>query len=145
MGTMEWLSDESQRRAAWELYVELVTRVSVQPLDLDHGLAREALTSLHALFGVTREILRRHGPGVGAVRESVGGIAIAVLNQGVRPFLAKWHPALLEWEETRRPGCSVKTHERNWDQEPMLRGELEKLRNQLGKYAKALGKIANVF
>ncbi len=98
IGSASWESDPTERKAAWEMYMELVTRIAVQPLDSEEGLMREALNSLYSLFGSTREILRTSGPQVGASRKSVGGIAIAVLNNGLRPFLAKWHPILQEWE-----------------------------------------------
>src|SRR5207247_8780713 len=68
------------------------SRVAVQTPELDIGLSREALSSLYSLFGSTRRILRDAGPDVGCSRESVGGIAIAVLNLGLRPFVSKWHP-----------------------------------------------------
>lgn len=64
--------------------IELVTRVAVQSLSVDQGSIREAMNSLYSLFGSTREILRKAGPKVGASRDSVGGIAIAVLNNGLR-------------------------------------------------------------
>jgi len=66
IGSAEWEADPTERRAAWSLYVELVTRVAVQPLETDQGLLREALTSLYSLFGTTREILKDAGPDVGA-------------------------------------------------------------------------------
>jgi hypothetical protein len=84
------------------LYVELVTRIAVQSLEFDQGLVREALNSLYSLFGTTREVLKAAGPDVGASKNSVGGIAIAVLNNGLRPFLAKWHPVLQAWEARRK-------------------------------------------
>ncbi len=31
IGGSEWETDTTQRRAAWSLYVELVTRISVEP------------------------------------------------------------------------------------------------------------------
>ncbi|MCV3217246.1 hypothetical protein OGM63_27680 [Plectonema radiosum NIES-515] len=37
------------------------------------------MNSLYSLFGTTREVLKAAGPDVGASRDSVGGIAIAVL------------------------------------------------------------------
>jgi hypothetical protein len=98
IGSASWESDPTERKAAWELYVELVTRIAVQPLASEEGLMREALNSLYSLFGSTREILRTAGPNVGASKKSVGGIAIAVLNNGLRPLLSKWHPILQEWE-----------------------------------------------
>jgi len=128
----------------WSLYVELVTRVAVQELELDIGLSREALSSLYSLFGSTRQILREAGPNVGCSRESVGGIAIAVLNRGLRPFLCKWHPLLETWENQRDPKISPKEHESFWPKENEFRAELNALRDDLDKYANALASIAGV-
>lgn len=44
-----WRPNHSQRDAAWELYVELVTRIATVELPEDRGSLREALTSLHSL------------------------------------------------------------------------------------------------
>lgn len=144
IGSAEWEADPTERRAAWSLYVELVTRIAVQPLEVDEGLLREALTSLYNIFGITREVLKQAGPDVGASRESVGGIAIAVLNNGLRPFLAKWHPLLQTWEAQRPPHLSPKEHEGNWSEEGNLRDQLEALRRDLEQYANALAQIAGV-
>ena len=62
--TGTWEPNDAERLAAWELYVELITRVAVVPLPAGEGLLREALTSLYTLFAATRDILRRHGPGI---------------------------------------------------------------------------------
>ncbi|MEH2178610.1 hypothetical protein [Nostoc sp.] len=144
IGSMSWKVNTTQQKAAWSLYVELVTRIAVQPLEVDQGLVREAMNSLYSLFGTTREVLKAAGPDVGAARDSVGGIAIAVLNNGLRPFLAKWHPLLQAWEARRPVGVSPREHEQGWSEEPKLRSELEALRGGLEEYAKALAKIAGV-
>ncbi|MBN4003469.1 hypothetical protein [Nostoc sp. LPT] len=139
IGSVEWEADPTERRAAWSLYIELVTCIAVQPLEVDQGMLRE-----DNLFPVTRQVLKEAGPDVGASRDSVGGIAIAVLNNGLRPFLAKWHPLLQTWEAPRPPHLSLKEHERNWSEEPKLRAELESLRKDLEEYANALAVIAGV-
>src|SRR5690606_11840570 len=90
-----------ERIAAWELYVELQTRVATQDLSESDGLLREALGSLHAIFSITRQILKAAGPGVAMGQESLGGYSMAILNRVLRPLLAKWHPALLDWEAER--------------------------------------------
>ncbi len=144
IGSAEWDSDPAERRAAWSLYVELVTRIAVQPLATHEGLLRETLSSLHSLFATTRAILREAGPDVGASRDSVGGIAIAVLNKGLRPFLAKWHPTLLSWEAQRSLADNPKEYEMKWAEEPKLREELNKLITDLEEYAHALAFIAGV-
>ena len=144
IGSASWEADPTERNAAWELYVELVTRVAVQSLDPQEGLVREAMNSLYSLFGSTREILRKAGPKVGASHDSVGGIAIAVLNNGLRPFLSKWHPLLMEWEEKKEEGVSPQAHEKAWDKELTIRSELDSLRRDLEQYANALEKIAGI-
>lgn len=144
IGSATWKTDPTQRRAAWALYVELVTRIAVQPLEGDTGLLREALASLHSLFDTTREILKESGPDVGATSESVGGIAIAVLNLGIRPFLSKWHPLLASWVAGRPPQVGVKEHEEKWPEAPKMRAELRSLKEELEKYANALAVIAAV-
>lgn len=143
IGSAEWESDLTERKTAWSLYVELVTRVAVQPSGIGQGSARESLNSLYQLFPTTREILKAAGPDVGASRTSVGGIAIAVLNNGLRPFLSKWHSCLKNWEAQLTAGMNSEEHERAWVQIADLYAELETLRLQLAQYSEALLKIAD--
>jgi hypothetical protein len=96
------------------------------------------------MFAITRQILREAGPDVGISSASVGGIAIAVLNKGLRPFLSKWHPLLQTWEAQKPPTTSAKEHENNWSLEPQMRQELLLLGKDLEQYANALAKIVGV-
>ena len=144
MGEAEWKADPKERNAAWELYVELVTRIAIQPLRADEGLLREALTSLYSLFDSTRQILRSAGPDIGTSNPSVAGIAITVLNRGIRPFLSRWHPPLSDWEARRDASVSPGEHERKWQEHDKLRGELETLRADLQSYAKGLTTLAGI-
>jgi hypothetical protein len=144
LGQMEFEPDEVQQRAAWELYVELTTRIAVQPLGQEEGLMNEALTSLYNLFGATRQILREAGPSVAQGPNSFGPMAIEVLNKGLRPFLAKWHPLLLAHEQKRPPEVSARDHERSWERAAELREELAGVQEQLTIYAASLAKIAGV-
>ena len=73
--------------AAWEMYVEMLTRIVTQPLHSESGDEKTALDSMYQLFPLTREILRRQGRGT----IEFSKIAIPILNQVVRPFTAKWH------------------------------------------------------
>src|SRR5437588_4982131 len=84
---MEWEPQEKDREAAWELYIELLTRITTQPLPEKHGDEKTALDSVYNLFPMTREILKRKGREC----EQFTKLAVVVLNQIVRPFTAKWH------------------------------------------------------
>lgn len=120
--------ETADRDAAWELYIEMLTRIVTQPLPSDAGDEETALASVYSLFGVTREILRRRG------RRTVqfSKVAIPVLNQVVRPFTAKWHRESLAGafdSEVRRVE---------------FRAELEALQVELRNYNRMLADIANV-
>lgn len=114
--------------AAWELYIEMLTRIVTQPLPKEEGDEHAALQSVYELFAITREILRRKGRG--AVQFSK--VAIPVLNQVVRPFTAKWHPESLA-------GAFNDENKKR-----LFRNELEVLQGKLRNYNRMLASIAEV-
>jgi hypothetical protein len=125
---MEWQPQDEDKNAAWELYVELLTRITTQPLPAEHGDEETALTSVYNLFALSREIIRRNG------RQCIEftKIAVVVLNQVIRPFTAKWHKLSLEKAFN------------NPDQCELFRKELAGLQESLKKYAKMLADMAGV-
>lgn len=124
----EFTPRDPDRAAAWELYVELLTRITTQPLPVEHGDEKAALDSVHALFPLTRDILKRHGSGAGEFAK----LAIPVLNQIVRPFTAKWHRATLAgaFQDAARRA--------------EFRAELTTLQATLRNYTRALASLADV-
>ena len=83
----EFTFKDVDREAAWDLYVELLTRTATQPLPSDSGDEAAALESVYSLFPATRAILRQHGRG----SIEFSKVAVPVLNQVIRPFTTKWH------------------------------------------------------
>jgi hypothetical protein len=144
----KWSPDTSERDAAWELYVELLTRITVVELGPTEGTLREALSSLYALFPITREVLRRYGPAVSKPKRSgelsLATIAVAILNYGLRPFLAKWHPELLAPDAARPADVSAVEHERKWQHAGELRTQLTEMQTWISAYAHTLGEAAGV-
>jgi len=118
----------ADKKAAWELYVELLTRITTQPLPSEDGDEETALKSVFSLFGITREILKKYGT------ESIefAKIAIIILNQIVRPFTAKWHKLSLKSAFDDKERCLE------------FRKDLEMIQGSLKKYAKMLSEIAEV-
>lgn len=119
---------DPDRAAAWELYVELLTRATTQHLAPEHGDEKTALDSVYALFPLTRDILRRHGSGAGEFAK----LAIPVLNQVIRPFTAKWHRLSLAGPFQDAEQCTE------------FRAELAALQKVLRNYTKALSDLAQV-
>ena len=143
-----WEPDESEQNASWEMYVELVTRISITELKAGEGLLREALSSLYSLFHTTRGILRQYGPSVaqpkGEGKLSFGYLAVTILNVALRPVLAKWHPLLLDYESTKEASLSPVIHEGNWDKAGELRQVLNDVRRVLIEFADYLAQVADV-
>ncbi len=125
---MEFKPNDVDRDAAWDLYVELLTRITTQPISPDHGDEKTALDSIFAIFGLTRQILKGH---TRACKEFTK-IAIVVLNQVVRPFTAKWHRLSLEGAFTEPDQCAL------------FRSELSELQSILRLYTKMLADMAGV-
>lgn len=143
-----WEIDEIQKKAAWEMYVELSTRITTVQLKNDEGLLREALTSLYSLFNITREILKKYGPHIATPANpsdtTFGHLAVGILNKIIRPILAKWHPILLDWEQRRPNEKSLTAHEAEWELNQELREKLNQTRKQIIEYANVLGLVAGV-
>ena len=119
---------DPDRAAAWELYVELLTRATTQNIAPEDGDEEAALESVHAIFPLTRDILRGHGSGAGEFAK----LAIPVLNQIIRPFTTKWHRRSLAGAFKVPDLCRE------------FRDELALLQPRLRDYTRALADMAQV-
>jgi hypothetical protein len=134
----------AQRRVAWSLFVEIVTRIATQPMTETEGDDGIALKSLYDLFQSTRksitemeptQVLPSRKPSF----DTVETYALAMLNQDLRPFLSKWHPIWDPWRKANPDtACS------NWDHHTAFRADLKVLQIKIRGRAEGLGKIARV-
>lgn len=125
---MEFKPSDYDKNAAWDLYIELLTRIATQHLDPEHGDEQTALKSIHSLFALTREVIKSQG------RHCIEftKIAVVILNQVIRPFTAKWH------------GLEVKGAFQEEDQRIAFRKDLSELQVSLRTYTKMLADMAGV-
>ena len=125
---MEFKPNDVDRDAAWEMYVELLTRITTQALPAEHGDEQTALESIYSLFNTTREVIKKH------TRHCLEftKIAVVVLNQIIRPFTAKWHKRSLAGAFKDQAQCAE------------FRQELQQLQARLKKYTAMLGSMAGV-
>ena len=125
---MEWSPQDADKKAAWELFIELLTRITTQPLDPAAGDEKTALASVHSLFATTRDVIKSNGYGCIEFTK----IAIVVLNQVIRPFTARWHKLSIEGAFDDPNRCLE------------FRNELEALQKDLQNYTGMLGQMAGV-
>lgn len=125
---MEWNPSEPDKKAAWDLYIELLTRITTQKLDDGHGDEQTALTSIYSLFSTTRDIIKGNGKDCIEFTK----IAIVVLNQVIRPFTAKWHGIAVSGGFENSETCSY------------FRQELNELQIKIHIYTQMLAQMAGV-
>jgi len=125
---MEWNPSEPDKDAAWEMYIELVTRITTQKLDDIEGVEKAALDSVYNLFPITREILKNYGRDA----EEFAKLAILLLNKIIRPFTAKWHKIS---QENSFEDDKIKKE---------FRKELKELQKKLKTYINMLAEMAGV-
>lgn len=125
---MEWKPQDEDKAAAWELYIELLTRITTQQLADNHGDEQTALASIYSIFPITRDVMKRNG------RHCIEftKIAVLVLNQKIRPFTAKWHRLASEDAFAENEKCEE------------FRGELAALQEVLMIYTQMLADMAGV-
>lgn len=135
---LTFVVDNDAKHTAWELFVEVSTRISTQPLGNEEGFLREALNSLYNLFGRTRALLAESRPTTVTGGKTVEYLALTMLNWELRPFLAKWHPRLTRFEQ------SGEHDEAAWEDNSACREELEAMRKRLIEFALSFAQLAGV-
>ncbi|MFC4586270.1 hypothetical protein [Sphaerisporangium corydalis] len=137
---LTFLVNNDSRQAAWQFFVDTVTRISTQPLQDDEGIVREAMNSLYALFQSTRETLKASRPSPRVPGgQSVEHLAVHMLNAELRPFLGRWHPRLRSFEQ-EHPGEG----EASWPDNAECRAELRRLQGNMYEYAVGFARLAGV-
>lgn len=140
LSELTFVVNNDARQVAWQLFIESVTRVSVQRLNDDEGLLREAMNSLYGLFATTRETLKVSRPSTQvSAGLTVEALAVSFLNAELRPFLSKWHPRLRVFENTHpdRP-------ESEWPEAAACRADLREVQAHAREYVLAFARLAGV-
>lgn len=118
------LADSANQKAAWQLYIELSTRITTKDLKENEGDEKAALASVYKIFEETRTILKQNGKDC----IQLAKLSILVLNEVIRPFTTKWYKKQLD---TR-------------SEIDNFRKELNELREFLKNYKEQLANIAGI-
>lgn len=137
--------ERADRQLAWELHVELATRVSVVPLAAGEGLLVEAVRSLDTLAARCRDLLSGHPPhpvGPDGDACEVEAVGRTVLGDVLDPMLARWRSAVSARNATLPSGVGPADHERAWPRADALRADLAHARLRLTASAEQLAELA---
>jgi hypothetical protein len=106
---------DPDRTVAWEVYVELRTRITTQKLRYHDGDESSALQSLYTMFSPCRELLRTYG----ADCRRTAALVTYMLNHVLRPVTSEWHRRKLAGDFARDDACRD------------FRAQLEEVRGEL--------------
>ncbi len=92
-----WAPTNADRALAWDIYVELQTRITTQKLTENDGDEQTALKSVATIFDTARAQIRAHG----IASANVATLLTKYLNQEIRPFTTIWHSHSIEGRLSR--------------------------------------------
>lgn len=123
----EWAPTQADQEAAWQLYIELLTRRIMKYLpNQDEEII--ILSEISVLIEITRDLIKKYG------REAVSfsKLAIVILNQTLLPFISNWRYIIQVGK--------IKEIE-NYNK---FNIELKSLQDELKKYIKMLADFSGV-
>lgn len=146
IGVFVYEITESERMMAWELFVQTKTnRVLMHyeegytAISLEFNFANEVLMVYDAcLAGMPIQLLEKEN--------GLGKIQLLVIEEGIKPFLAKWQDKFCKWERepisNENKGKTVLEMQKLFPEYELLVQDLNMFKNNLNKYANELLKIA---
>ena len=114
---------------ARKLHVELTTRITSQTLHYRSGSEETAAGSVHSLFATTRKLLDDHADAAAFER-----VALALLNQVLRPYTARWHGWMTADVRDLNSAGKPELKFRDERVRRMFRAELGELQDRLQPY-----------
>ncbi len=141
--------DRETARLAQEAYVELITRKAAIEFEEDNDVLTEVYDSWYALFGEVRRLARQLDAddiaGNADLRQ-LHDLLVAVLNEGLRPHLTRWHARFQRWylaEADAHPGASPQEVQRAYPDYDELVASLREANQLLIGLAGELKKLAH--
>ena len=138
-------------QVAYQLWVELSTRKIGLPIDFENDVIVEVYNSWYEFFGLTRELIK--GIPIQLIRRDENTrqlvrIAVAVLNEGLRPHLTLWQARFRQWykaesEEAANRRLSPQELQKKFPDYSALTKDMEKVNQRLIRYRSLLNRIAS--
>lgn len=147
IGTVELKPSVEDLQIAHRIWTELVTRKAAIPIDPDDDVINEVYDSWYALFGRIRsfvaDIPATQLRGNASTRELVR-IAVAALNDGLRPHLTRWQARYRNWYSQQREilkTAAPQDVQRRFPDYQALIADMQCVNRQLIQYARQLEKV----
>ena len=115
------------REVAYEIWVELKTKMFTQAMRDQDGLDTACLESIYSIFPIAREVLKRYGKNSYLIAKYM---VFPLLNAYIRPFTSKWHMIFNDGKE-KDFGQIMQNHEAFRNELRELQGKCQIVSNVL--------------
>jgi hypothetical protein len=121
--------EATDRTLAWEMQVELASRIATAPLPPGQGRLRDELNSLRRLLDEVPAALRRASPECSRPRgdnQPTTAAMVIGIHERLLPFLRRYHASLQSWEMSAGDPSSPE-REQSWPDNGAFRRDLAEL------------------
>ena len=145
-GSINLAVSRNDQEVAWKIYSQITTRVAVVDFNEDYDSFTVVNQSLYTVFGI--------------IRDQIGNIPIerirreksdelvkfytGILNEGIRPYLSKWHMPISKWVETQKakhPESTIYELEKTFPRRTEILQDIKNMNDRMKKNSEALLKI----
>ena len=147
IGKIELRPNTEDLQIAHRIWTELVTRKAAIPVDPEHDVIVDIYDSWYVLFKRIRELVADLPAELVRKEDStreISRIAIATLNDGLRPHLTKWQAKFRNWYESSIDELKTRTPQelqKEFPEYAELVDDMLSINAQLVAYAAELRKL----
>lgn len=143
---LEFRAGEDDRKLAWEIFVQIRTRIAGSEFKVGEDSFIDTNKSLHDLFNCIREKIEKLP--LKTIRKDNDGNTVefylSILNDGIRPFLTKWHVPVTHFHslEENKGLSPIEIDRKFANHNPTIFEDIKILNAKMKKYSLTLHKIA---
>lgn len=144
--SFEFKAQEEDRKIAWEIFVQIRTRIAAVEFKDGEDSLLHVNQSLYDLFNLIREKVQ--GLSLRTVTKDKDGnlveLYFSILNHGIRPYLTKWHIPVSHFHTKQKDSykSTIEVDQEFAQSNPKIILDIKSLNYRMKKYAEILHKIA---
>jgi hypothetical protein len=144
--SFEFKAQEEDRKIAWEIFVQIRTRIAAVEFKKGEDSFKDVNVSLFALFTLIREKIL--GLSLKTVTKDKDGnlveLYFSILNHGIRPYLTKWHIPVSHFHERQKDSgkSEIEIDKEFLISNPEIIEDIQTLNFKMKRFAEVLHKIA---
>ena len=134
---------QNDREAAWKIYTHITTRIATVEFNEEYDSLTISHNSLHKVFDLIRSEISTIP--IKRVRndksDTMVKFYVSILNDGIRPYLSKWHIPLRTWienEKIKDPSKSIIEIERAYPKYDEAVKDFKRMNENMQRFSQQL-------